>query len=204
MRGPLSRKMYLHLKQGPSTVPVKRSEPGDNDTEYFHWLCNVADAPDDEGYTYLLRVLYGIEFFWIHPNDENRAVDITTLIERYVEETGEYPEKDNSVSVFEVLLALAGRINFQMDGGFSKYFWELLENLEVLRFTSDPRLRTPSGAKRVEEEIRKIVFTWLYRQHLSDGVGGIFPLERPQMDQRELEIWVQMSQYLHEKYLGRW
>lgn len=187
----LERRLYLHLREGTSTVPVKSAwNPGHNDTDYFRWLagvvdvCGDVDSPD----LFLLRCLYDKEFFWTVHNDENRAEDVRGLVEMYEEETGQNPEHDCSCSVLEVLIALAQRMNFQVGGNTASYFWEMVNNLQLFD-RLDPK------------EINVKLDRFLYRIYSVDGHGGLFPLHRTRDDQRDIELWVQMSQYLHEKYL---
>ena len=33
-----------------------------------------------------------------------------------------------------------------------------------------------------------------------NGTGGLFPLKRPRVNQRRVEVWYQMSEYLMENY----
>jgi hypothetical protein len=38
----------------------------------------------------------------------------------------------------------------------------------------------------------------VWRTYEPNGVGGFFPLENPNEDQREVELWYQMSAYVDD------
>ena len=47
----------------------------------------------------------------------------------------------------------------------------------------------------VEEILNRVV----WRTNESDGTGGLFPLSRPYLDQRDVEIWSQLNAFLLEQ-----
>ena len=40
----------------------------------------------------------------------------------------------------------------------------------------------------------------LAREYSDNGHGGLFPLKNPKKDQRKVEIWYQMTEYINENY----
>ncbi|MFZ1684153.1 MAG: hypothetical protein WAU88_08510, partial [Candidatus Zixiibacteriota bacterium] len=46
----------------------------------------------------------------------------------------------------------------------------------------------------IDEVLNRVIF----RTYDARGNGGLFPLRRPQRDQREVELWYQASAYLLE------
>jgi hypothetical protein len=69
--------------------------------------------------------------------------------------------------------------------------WVLLNNLGLHR-AADPLSRR--SVKRVND----ILDRCMWRTYSPDGRGGFFPLESPQQDQTEVEIWYQMMAYINE------
>lgn len=100
-----------------------------------------------------------------------------------------------SVSVLEVLIALAKRIDTEYIGipGESHpeiIFTEFLNNLGLLRYTNN---------NYNELEVQNIILKFVKRTYSYNGVGGIFPLKKSPIDQRTLPLWRQMTMYLSER-----
>jgi len=177
---------------------------------YFIWLCSSIGV-DSQGkehnisYWLLIKELYNIEFYAVLEKDMNRSDDVIRLRERYVESihheiTGMY---EHSVSVFELILAVAHRVKDAMDdlshplteADVGQWFWHLIRNLELWRF-NDINFEDQNGSKLVSN----IVYNFLSRTYNSDGQGGLFPIIHPEKDQTKLEIWYQMMAYLLENW----
>lgn len=207
----------MHLEKGVQNSPVKYRRNAQ--MAYFYWLIEQIGTPNTQTWEHALKVLFDIEFYWTVPNDSNRAIDVQGLIEEYERTTHQKSYTDGSASVLEVLIGIALRMDFQLDGieserdrNVASYFYELLTNLgicEVVEKAKDER--------QMAVEITAIVNRWLARMYEPSGKGGIFPLDEvhvfcriaedmkgeimPRSDQREAEIWTQMSCYMQEKYL---
>jgi len=168
------------------------------DELYFQWLYRqVGRAGTNRAKTHwkLLRQLYSKEFVWLVPNDDNRVIDGVQLRWLFVAES-QLDKVDASwmkmgCSVFEMLLALSHRLAFEADGKAVDWFWFLLRNLGLEDFTDS---NYDGFIKDVDEILEKLI----YRLYRPDGQGGLFPLKDPTVDQRHVEIWYQMSMYLHE------
>lgn len=167
--------------------------------KYFKWLKEKVDFLDfPDTYNQLFAVLYNTEFIWKHPMDKNRATDAINLRLEYHLETGlNAPGKHMPANVLEVLISLAKRMNFissSFDEDRTKIiFWRLLSNLDLSRM-DDPNYLNIGGDDRVD-----IILTrWMNRLYESDGRGGLFPMQKPRQNQREIEIWYQMNQYLSD------
>lgn len=171
--------------------------------DYFDWLYGQIEERDD-AYLDLCRHLNGIEFNYdtalMIPNDYNRIEDAVGIRDKYRRRemkdsysrylTDEF--MDQSCSVFEILVALAYRMEgVVMTDQFPMWFWILIENLGMDRFDN-----VRFNAKKVD----KILDIWMNRKYDQDGSGGLFPLKDPPSDQRDEEIWHQMSSYLLENY----
>ena len=73
-------------------------------------------------------------------------------------------------------------------------FWEMISNLDLDRFTNDSAWKG--------EEVKELIDIWLDRKFRYDGSGSPFPIDNPSCDQRKLEIWGQLNEYLIENYDG--
>lgn len=174
--------------------------------EYFHWLRDQVEMTDsDYSYFFLAQALYSKKFYSIIPNDDNRAVDGVSLRQRFAEEAGRNAHEilDGPCSVLEMLFALAERIDGLMadinnTNKTVKWFWELLKNLGLNKFSDDVYYDLNGN-----DEIERILNVFLSRTYKRNGKGGLFPLSehyKSIKDQRKVEIWYQMNQYLLENY----
>lgn len=176
----------------------------EEDEDYFMWLCELVDAEDpDDGYEGLMRYLYNVEFSEeaarLVPNDGNRIFDGIKLRRQFENESfyESYKCLDGPCSFLEMLVALSFRIEDDF-GIFDNigWFWEMLKNIGLDEMT-DSYFYEPGGIQYVEKMVRRVVD----RRYSKDGSGGLFPLEKPSEDQRNVEIWYQMLYYIDEKYM---
>lgn len=168
--------------------------------KYFEWLKNKVDFLDfPEKYDNLFMALYNTEFIWVHPMDRNRAFEGQDLRAEYSNETVSKIPIGISVpaNVLEVIIAITKRMNFicsSFDEDKTKIiFWRLIANLGLAEM-SDPNYIRFGGDGRVEA----ILTNWMERRYEPDGRGGLFPLAEPRENQREVELWYQMNQYLND------
>lgn len=168
------------------------------DELYFRWLYSQVGSVNvkDRSKTYweLLKQLHIKEFVWIVPNDDNRAQDGRDLRQEFLESEGAIVEDPDwlrlGCSMFELFIGLSRRLAFEADGEPSGWFWHLMDNVG-LRIYSDARIMSTD---RIDEILDRII----WRTYEPDGVGGLFPLRNPGKDQREVELWYQLSAYLLE------
>lgn len=161
---------------------------------YFDWLTRQIRIPPQAPKSYLemFSVLYGTQFVWTIPGDDNRAHDGTDLRREFHEQSLiDEPIFVGPASVLEVLVALSRKVAFAAGGESEPWAWELLVNLGLEHF-SDPM----SGQQR--EELKARLEELLWRQYNPNGYGGFFPLTHPATDQTQLEIWKQMQAYVNE------
>lgn len=166
--------------------------------KYFEWLKNQVDFLDfPEAYDKLFLALYMTEFTWKHPMDRNRALEAIEIRSGYVQDTGTTISFTLPVNVLEVLISIARRMNFicsSFDEDKTKIiFWRLLSNLGLTAMV-DSKYQKLDGDNRVEF----ILDIWMERLYGKDGRGGIFPMDNPRQNQREVELWYQMNQYLND------
>lgn len=169
---------------------------GTADDRYLTWLAKqVADFPprkSSKTYWNLFRQLYRKEFTWFIPNDENRAQDGIELRYEWAHQTrGPAPDHNwmqLGCSFLEMLIGLSRRMAFEIDGDPKECFWLLLDNLGFSEFHDKSRYSTSFVDRRVH-----VVLDRTY-DHL--GNGGLFPLKYSDHDQRRVEIWYQLCEYL--------
>lgn len=176
----------------------------DVNQDYFHWLCELVNIEqEDTSYWLLAKDLHRMPFYSLVPHDENRAMDGVTLREDYLNmvNAAKYVRLDlDECTLLEMLVALAQRINYETEDAHrevdhtAKWFWEMMDNLGLSEFSDDNYVRE-NGVVEVDDILERLV----ERGYSRNGRGGLFPLQRPECDQRKAEIWYQMNAYLLEK-----
>lgn len=174
-------------------------DEGTPDNRYFEWLysqvASTRNRNPARSYWKLLRRLYATKFIFFVKNDENRAVDgIELRYEFFGEENlgPDEPWRDLDCSILEMLIALARRAAFQTDDEPSLWFWTLMENLELSKYTDAVYTST------IDREVETRIDILNKRKYSEDGIGGLFPLRYAEKDQRKVEIWYQLAAYLME------
>ena len=169
------------------------------DERYFNWLCTQVGALGDRdpanSYILLAEQLFKKSFDDSTPNDYNRALDGKDFRTEFLEETGAIADQewlDLDSSIFEMMIGLARRLSFSTDWEIDVCFWLLITNLELEKYSDE---RFNDG---VVKAVDFVLDTVNDRSYESNGRGGLFPLKDPRNDQREIEIWYQMSAYILE------
>jgi hypothetical protein len=174
---------------------------------YFLWLCDIVGigrTSKDRRARELAWFLHNREFTYFIPNDDNRAEDGKKLREHYSDaflDSNDCVCLDGPCTVFEMLVALAKRIEYQVakpqyEDRTSLWFWGMVNNLDL-----QPFLEGEPRAERKIERNNMLVDQLLNRTYSRLGKGGLFPLRRSAQDQRKIEIWYQMMAYLEENYV---
>lgn len=166
------------------------------DTRYLTWLYGLVSSTrtrtGPKTYWNLAQQLFRTEFAWFVPNDDNRAEDGRALrAEWTADEDIEVDREWLSLgcNFLELLIGLARRLDFETDGGVSEWFWQLIENLGLSGYNDG---EGNFNAEAVEDITHRVIF----RSYDRDGNGGLFPLRHASKDQRRVEIWYQLSEYL--------
>jgi len=172
------------------------------DELYFEWLysqsCSVRLKNPVRTYWNLFRILFKHEFLWIIPNDDNRCQDGKDLRIEFLRSRGIDPEDvdphwlDEGCSMLELFLGLARRLAFITNAEPDEWFWELLENLDLRKYNDSVHIPERHVRKNILDRV-------IFRTYRRNGHGGLFPLEHPQEDQREVELWYQLNAYLRER-----
>jgi hypothetical protein len=169
------------------------------DEEYFNWLYQKIrpDGIELIPYMTVCALAHRIIFDWSVPNDDNRSADGKELRYEFLEEHGVEPPPDKEwlaldSSIFEMMVALARRCDFIADGGMHTWFDRFMINLGMEQYNDVLFEKSDEG--RVKRMLAKLN----NRTYRSNGKGGLFPLKYPPRDQREVELWYQMSAYMAE------
>ena len=163
------------------------------DNAYFSWLMDKIECYDDE-YIQIMEILDDIPFRWTVDHDDNRAEDGKCLRElfMYEEDWHTCPKEDQECSVLEMLVALAERIEEDImwdPNEFDRsadWFWMMINNLGITDRT---------------ENVEEIINNFLDRKYDKSGNGGLFPCHFLNgKNQKKMEIWHQMQEYMMENY----
>ncbi len=142
-----------------------------------------------------MRQLYIKEFVWFIPNDDNRVEDGRDLRYEFVDsEDMEDVDPDwmtLGCSMLELLVGLSRRLSFEADGEPRVWFWHMLDTLEI---SCNDKEYTNQHYREIDETLDRVI----WRTYSPDGHGGLFPLRHATQDQRDIEIWYQLSAYLLE------
>lgn len=171
--------------------------------KYLKFLDKIVGNHDE--YSLMLHRLHEIEFYSFVPNDDNRGEDGKKLREMFYNESGANMALSlcpaGPCSVLEMLIGLSIRMYNELEGttevSVEECFWKLIDNLGLLWCNNYEYYPPGDGV----EEISYIINNLLERKYKRDGKGGLFPLEHSNKDQRKIEIWYQMSEWLLENYI---
>lgn len=180
---------------------------------YLGWLISEIHG---EEYTFLLKKLSEIDFYWSDriPIDENRAkdglalrdeYDILAVSEGWEDRKSGYSDEDRvekPCSVLEMMIAMAQRIeNDTMSDGIMdrsvEWFWVMIGNLN-LDFLTDLAM-SYDGMCYAE----MVILRWLDRQFGPDGRGSPYPTRRfgrQYEDLRNTDIYTSFQWYLNENW----
>lgn len=167
---------------------------------YFEWLysqvASIKLKNPSRTFYKILWILFTKEFAWFVPNDDNRVEDGKELRYEFLAKQNIDPRDvdrdwlEIECSMLELFIGLSKRLSFETNAPVYEWFWEIMENLDLVY---NDNVHIPR--ERVEEKLDQVI----WRTYRRNGRGGIFPLQRPQRDQREVELWYQLNAYLLER-----
>jgi hypothetical protein len=165
------------------------------ETDYLGWLYSKVartprSTPTNSHYN-LMRMLHTTEFVWLLSGDDNRAEDGRDLRKEFENLTGVPDRSMEECSVLEMFIALSLQLEFQTDVPTAQWFWEFMTNLELAQYND--------GYWPGDQKVADILDKFVWRRFEPSGVGGAFPLDHPEQDQREVEIWYQFWAYLKDQ-----
>lgn len=169
------------------------------DELYFTWLCDqvgsVESRSPSQSYWRMLKQLYTKEFVWVVGNDGNRASDGKDLRHEFIDQEGVRRVDRNwmrlGCSMLELFVSLSRWLAFEAGGEAHIWFWTLIENVGLEKYND--------AARGSHDEIDEILERIIFRTYDRTGRGGLFPMLRSQKDQREIELWYQLNEYLIER-----
>lgn len=182
--------------------------------EYFEWLLNKAGVDEeDNGYSILCSVMHEMIFYPIlemdadrwedgvsyrytfafeHENRDEQAADILT---EYLD------DQLGGCTVLELVISLIDKMSYEMldsqyEAGPGKWFEELICNLGLDVYTNHEFMENEAAYFEVDQILERVIF----RKYDYNGEGGFFPLQSASEDQRDVELVIQMNNYLAENY----
>lgn len=170
------------------------------DRAYFEWLCEKI-LPTARSHSpirthwKLFNLLYRIEFTYSVNYDENRAFDGIQFRNHFLDEYADRSDTfwlNQPCSVLELLVGMAHRLEFMGGGDYKEWFWEMLENAGIIFSTTNDHY----WDGQVEEAVRKRIDDIIHRRYQFTGEGGFFPVPDTDKDQRKVELWYQMAEYV--------
>lgn len=191
------------MVRGFGEISERYDAPEDLKNEYYNWLMEKTGLLDN-GFSKLGHTLINKEFYYFLENDVNRAEDGIHLRRDFAIETlyDDYSSLDGPCNCLEMIYALAKRINeliydpdMPMDNTQECVFC-MLQNLGLLIF-DDEHYEQYGG----DPKVFYILEVFLERSYDRYGNGGLFPNENSKKDQRNVEIWYQMAEYINQHFM---
>jgi hypothetical protein len=179
-------------------IEMNENEPLEN--LYFNWLCAKVikiryNRTSSTTYWRLFRTLHNTEYIWLVSMDDNRLADGKHLRREFIRETGIDDDLEwreiTPCSLFEMLIAFSIRCEFQASdliGNAQHWFWKFIYNLGLTEAND--------ASDITEEQIGEVLHRFIWRTYDYSGKGGIFPLDDPRQDQRKVEVFYQLFDYL--------
>lgn len=171
--------------------------------KYEDWMYEMAIGDNDRSYISLIQKLNSREFYSIIIMDDNRAQDGYDLryifaSENNIPEPVVASEIDiDPVSVLEVMLAMAYRCFTQIldsssgDNLIPVIFMDMIESLG---------LKDMDDYNYDEFKVDKAIDILIERQYNPNGSGGLFTVDNPLKDMRDVELWMQCMWYINQKF----
>lgn len=174
--------------------------------DYLYALMNVED--DNEVIT-IFKELYNIDYLFDIPNDDNRCTEGIEVRLKFIEDWRDTHDGellwfvDKPCSVLEMMIGLAFRWdNYIYDAEVGSRATEFL----LIMFSNLGLLSGPPTDDYVFESnlcVFEKIEIMLEHTYEKNGRGGLFPLRvnKNNVDQRNLELWYQLQNYIEENYI---
>lgn len=177
------------------------------EADYQDWLFDLASEwffarYGRKPYNRLILHLYSKPFICPFYNDKNRASDGIELRMNFID-TNQYGYTYRDVylylnkpcSMLEMMIALAKRCEDHIMGdpdiGDRSYIW-FTNMIETMGLDSMDDMNYD------DNYVDQVIFNVLNRKYEKNGSGGLFRINDPEKDMRQVEIWYQMNWYLDE------
>lgn len=170
---------------------------------YFIWLVEqVCDNYEIQDYSDLLHRLYDTKFYADNEFDQDIAVygvdlrgeflNCSPVALRYSEI---YGEMGGNCNILELMIAISNEIeykimtNSEFGDRISEWFWGMIASLGLINY---------DNSHYNESEVDEILSNFIEKRYESDGHGGLFTINDPDFDVRDMTIWAQAMHYLSE------
>ena len=172
--------------------------------EYFEWMYHLVCGDkkyNKLSYRKLLEYLDSVDFIPIMDMDDNRRIDGIDFRYQFGYVNG-YSDKlihdlvdTRNCSVLEMMVALAFRVEEQITSNYlygdrtSQWFWIMITSLGLGQmYDSQFDLNY----------CNTVIDNFMRRQYEPNGQGGLFTIENPRQDLRDVDIWTQFMWYLSD------
>lgn len=179
-------------------------------TSYYDYICGrLGFDPAAHRLECVCSSLLVSPFIAVLSDDENQVEQVLYMRREFVRGLSEAEKKAfyrslGPCSVLEILVIFVEKMRYNLIGNPlassdpGALFLELLDNLGLSWINDDAFGADPDGCN---DAIEDILQTFTYRDYDADGQnGGLFPLDFPKNDVREMSLFRQMESYLIEKY----
>lgn len=166
--------------------------------DYVEWLkhhnCNL-DRHNQ--YNLLFRDLSSTIFESLIDFDDNRVYETLAFRDEYDGDPGMFPEYVSMLEIIRCMAIKCEELTFDASNNESRteWFWQLLSNVGLDKF-SDDVYHDHGGGDAVKTILNKII----QRKYKSNGEGGLYPMKRTVLNQRNVDLWYQMNEYVIENY----
>ena len=184
---------------------IHEQEQAKVNSEYFEWMyhlvCSDNKIRKKISYRRLLSFLHSVVYIPRLEMDDNRRIDGIDLRYRFGYENG-YPDTyiqtyldKKDCSMLEMMVALACKVEEEITDNYiygdrtSQWFWSMVISLG---------LNGMEDSKFDSNYCEHVVDNFLIHNYKSNGDGGLFTLEHPARDLRDVDIWRQFMWYLNE------
>lgn len=192
---------------------------------YFFYLLSLINDQDHDSRDYmkLCTLLHETPYQVLNPMDSNRVLDGEALRDKWLDHTRVKDERlrieyakdvsDTPASMLEVLVALALRVNDYILADPDKpelaanLFWEFIDNIVSYgafgsKYSSASDILTDEKwCDYTSDTMIACLNRINTRTYHSDGIGGLFPLRNPKINQRKEELWTCCVAYINENYI---
>lgn len=183
---------------------VHNTEIDKINNEYFEWMYHLVCSNERKNkisYRKLLYFLHSSVFVPKIDMDDNRRIDGIDFRYRFGYENG-YPDaiideylNVRDCSVLEMMIALSFKVeeeitfDYKFGNRTGQWFWSMIVSLG---------LNSMEDRNFNRDVCSRIVSDFLAHRYEFNGKGGLFTLENPRSDMRDIDIWRQFMWYLDE------
>lgn len=183
---------------------IQNSNKDDLMNEYFERMYHLVynkKQYNKLSFRKLLYFLHSVDFYPMMEMDDNRRIDGIDFRYRFGYENGysdEYIKRYLDVrecSVLEMMIALSFKVEEQITDNYlygdrtGQWFWTMIVNLGLGKM---------DDSNFDENYCFEVIDQFLSRRYESNGKGGLFYIEKPRRDLRDVDIWCQFMWHLDE------